>query len=200
MEDILTSDWFYDEKNIGVRIKSPIELLAGMQRMLPMELDNSEALLLVQRALGQMLFYPPNVAGWPGGKTWIDSSTLMLRLRLPQLISDKDDFNVVPKTDDDQSMGRMENEEVTATKGKANKRLGKLGKLIKADIEWNAYTKNFESIPRESLTKALMDALFQTKTNLITGALKNYVDETGRENFIKTATIQLMSTPEYQMC
>jgi uncharacterized protein (DUF1800 family) len=200
MEDIFTSDWFYDEKNIGVRIKSPIELLAGMQRMLPMELDNSEALLLVQRALGQMLFYPPNVAGWPGGKTWIDSSTLMLRLRLPQLISDKDDFNVVPKTDDDQSMGRMENEEVTATKGKANKRLGKLGKLIKADIEWNAYTKNFESIPRESLTKALMDALFQTKTNLITGALKNYVDETGRENFIKTATIQLMSTPEYQMC
>jgi uncharacterized protein (DUF1800 family) len=200
MEDIFTSDWFYDEKNIGVRIKSPIELLTGIQRMLPMELDNNEALLLVQRVLGQMLFYPPNVAGWPGGKTWIDSSTLMVRLRLPQLISDKDEFNVVPKTDDDQSMGRMEGEETTATKGKGNKGAGKLGKPIKADIEWNAYTKNFESIPRENLAKALVDALFQTKTNLTTAALKNYVDETGRENFIKTATIQLMSTPEYQMC
>ena len=42
MEDIFTSDWFYDEKNIGAKIKSPIELLAGMQRMLPMELDNTE--------------------------------------------------------------------------------------------------------------------------------------------------------------
>lgn len=59
MEDIFTSDWFYDEKNIGTRIKSPIELIAGMQRMLPMHLENEEALLLVQRVLGQLLFYPP---------------------------------------------------------------------------------------------------------------------------------------------
>ena len=36
MEDIFTSDWFYDEKNIGAKIKSPVELLAGIQRMLPM--------------------------------------------------------------------------------------------------------------------------------------------------------------------
>src|SRR5258706_11061787 len=35
MEDIFTSDWFYDEKNIGAKIKSPVELLVGIQRMLP---------------------------------------------------------------------------------------------------------------------------------------------------------------------
>jgi len=200
MEDIFTSYWFYDEKNIGVRIKSPVELLAGMQRMLPMKLDNKEALLLLQRVLGQMLFYPPNVAGWPGGKSWIDSSTLMLRLRLPQLISDKDDFNIVPKNDDDQMMGRTDNEEMTIKKEKGNKGYGKLGKPIQADIEWSVYTKNFESIPRENLTKALTDVLFQTNTNLTTTAIKNFADESGRENFVKTATIQLMSTPEYQMC
>ena len=200
MEDIFTSDWFYDEKNIGVRIKSPIELLTGMQRMLPMELDNPETLLLLQRVLGQMLFYPPNVAGWPGGKSWIDSSTLMLRLRLPQLISDNDDFNIVPKSDDDQMMGRMDSEEMAIKKGKAKKGAGKLGKPIQADIDWSAYTKNFESIPRENLTTALTDALFQTNTKLTTAGIKSFVDESGRENFIKTATIQLMSTPEYQMC
>ena len=49
MEDIFTSDWFYDEKNIGAKIKSPIELLAGIQRMLPMKLENEEALILLQR-------------------------------------------------------------------------------------------------------------------------------------------------------
>jgi hypothetical protein len=145
-----------------------------------------------------MLFYPPNVAGWPGGKSWIDSSTLMLRLRLPQLISDKDEFNVNPKSDDDQMMGRTDNEAISI--GKANKGLGKLGKPIKADIEWNAYTKNFESVPRENLTAALMDILFQTKNNLAGVSIKNFVDASGRENFIKTTTIQLMSTPEYQMC
>ena len=29
---------------------------------------------------------PPNVAGWKGGKDWIDSSTLLFRLRLPLMI------------------------------------------------------------------------------------------------------------------
>ena len=85
--DIFTQDWFYDEKNIGNRIKSPIEFLVGIRRILPMEIDNAEAQLLFQKVLGQMLFYPPNVAGWPGGKNWIDSSSLMFRLRLPQFLT-----------------------------------------------------------------------------------------------------------------
>ena len=67
MEDIFTADWFYDAKNIGAIIKSPIELFAGIRRMLPMEIENNEAQLLVQKLMGQTLFYPPNVAGWPGG-------------------------------------------------------------------------------------------------------------------------------------
>ena len=87
LNDIYTSLWFYDDHNIGNHIKSPIELLVGIQRMIPMELDKPEMQLLFQRALGQILFYPPNVAGWPGGKNWIDSSALMLRMRLPQILT-----------------------------------------------------------------------------------------------------------------
>ncbi|HMK02770.1 MAG TPA: DUF1800 domain-containing protein, partial [Ferruginibacter sp.] len=83
LEDIYTADWFYDEKHIGTKIKSPVELLAGIRRLLPMQMENDQAQLLFQRTLGQVLFYPPNVAGWPGGKTWIDSSSLMLRMRIP---------------------------------------------------------------------------------------------------------------------
>lgn len=30
--------------------------------------------------MGQILFYPPNVAGWPGGASWINSSTLLNRV------------------------------------------------------------------------------------------------------------------------
>jgi uncharacterized protein (DUF1800 family) len=191
MEDIFTSDWFYDEKNIGACIKSPIELIAGMQRMLPMKLENSESLLLVQRVLGQMLFYPPNVAGWPGGKTWIDSSTLMFRLRLPQLLNDKDELNVAGKTDDDQMGG----EEM-----KIKEKQGRINRAIKADIDWNRYTSNFATISRANLTGALTDVLFQVNTSLNTEALQNYIDESNRDSFIRTATIQLMSTPEYQMC
>ena len=197
LEDIFTSDWFYDEKNIGVKIKSPIELLAGIRRMLPMDIQNDEAQLIVQRILGQTLFYPPNVAGWPGGKAWIDSSTLMMRMRLPQLINDQDELNVAPKMDDDQMMGSQDNEVVMA---KAKKINGKIGKPINAIIEWSSYTKNFEAVPRENLLSAIAESLLQTRLSVPDDVIKNSADSSGRESFIKTATVQFMSVPEYQMC
>lgn len=197
MEDIFTSDWFYDEKNIGVKIKSPIELLAGIRRILPMKLENEDSQLLLQRVLGQTLFYPPNVAGWPGGKSWIDSSTLMMRMRLPQLISDKDELNVKPKSDDDQMMGRMDKDDAAITK---NKSMGRAGKPIVAEIEWEPFLKNFDSVPREQLVDALNGKLLQVKPTFPVDLVKQYADGQSRESFVKSAAIQIMSTPEYQMC
>lgn len=192
MLDIFTSDWFYEEKNIGSRIKSPIELLVGIQRMLPMKLENEEALLLLQRVLGQILFYPPNVAGWPGGKSWIDSSTLMMRMRIPQMINDKDEFNVRPKTDDDQMMGRNDDE--------MKVKVGKAGRPINAEIDWRKYLEYYGQVPREQLVNDLAGVLLQTKQAVGADVITRYADTDGRESFIKTATIQIMSTPEYQLC
>jgi uncharacterized protein (DUF1800 family) len=196
MEDIFTSNWFYDEKNIGTRIKSPVELIVGIQRILPMKLENQEALLLIQRILGQILFYPPNVAGWPGGKTWIDSSTLMMRMRLPQLINDKDELNVKPKDDDDQMMGRMDDD-----KPKGNKLgYGKAGKPISAQIDWSGYLKYYEKAPRQELVNDIAGLLLQTKSAVSESVISGYADNSNKESFIKTATIQIMSEPEYQLC
>ncbi len=197
MEDIFTADWFYDEKNIGVRIKSPIELIAGMRRMLPMDIENEESQLVVQKLLGQMLFYPPNVAGWPGGKTWIDSSTLMFRLRLPQLINQVDDFNIRPKTDDDQTMGRMDE---TNTMVSSKKSVQAIGRTIRATINWQPYLKVYEAIPREQLTATLANALLQVKPSFSGSLIQQYADTSVRDAFVKTATLQIMSTPEYQLC
>jgi len=196
MQDIFTSEWFYDEKNIGSKIKSPVELLAGIQRMLPMKLENEEALLLLQRVLGQILFYPPNVAGWPGGKTWIDSSTLMMRMRIPQLISDQDEFNIKPKTDDDQMMGRNDDEKFKPD----SYRMGKAGKPIHAEIDWNKYLVVYNKIPRTELMNDMAGILLQTKKAVSADIINQYSDGGSRESFIKTATIQIMSTPEYQLC
>jgi uncharacterized protein (DUF1800 family) len=198
LEDIFTSDWFYEEKNIGAQIKSPVELLVGIQRILPMKFQKDEALLLVQRALGQLLFYPPNVAGWPGGKTWIDSSTLMLRMRLPQMLNDQDEFNVSAKSDDDQMMGRMDKD--ADPKEKTGVGIKRLNKPIMVDIDWKLYTKHYEAVPRENLVTALYKNLLQVKSKVSEDVIKQYSDQTGRENFIKTATLQIMSTPEYQLC
>jgi uncharacterized protein (DUF1800 family) len=196
MEDIFTSDWFYEEKNVGTRIKSPVELIAGIQRMLPMTLENEDALIVMQRILGQILFNPPNVAGWPGGKTWIDSSSLMMRMRLPQLINDEDEINVRPKDDDDQMMGRRDNENAPV------KRPGGMGgrQMINANVDWSLYLKNLDKITREQLVDAMSNLLLQVKSEVSPDIISRYSDATSRENFIRSATIEIMSTPEYQLC
>lgn len=121
-----------------------------------------------------------------------------MRMRLPQLINDQDEFNIQPKTDDDQMMGRMNEEETVKMKRK--KGYGKIGKPINAAIEWEAYTKNFEAVPRENLLDAIAGSLLQVKPVVPADTIKNFADSSGRENFIRTATLQLMSIPEYQMC
>lgn len=191
LEDMYTSDWFYNEKNIGNRIKSPVELLAGIRRLLPMQLENEQSQLLFQRALGQILFYPPNVAGWPGGKAWIDSSSLMLRLRIPQILSANDALNIMPKSDDDVQMGMME---------KAVKKIKETVKGGTATIDWAAVNTIFEKVQRERLLENITATVLQTRGQVSTAVLDKYVNTESRENFIKSAVINLMATPEYQLC
>jgi uncharacterized protein (DUF1800 family) len=195
MEDIFTSNWFYDEKNIGTKIKSPVELLVGIRRLLPMELTNDDSQLLFQRLLGQVLFYPPNVAGWPGGKNWIDSSTLMLRLRLPQIITDNEVVNIVPKTDDDVMMGQMMEERITQMQN--NDYAAKGGTAI---VNWNAVTAAFNDIKREYLLPQISSEVLQTQSRVSDNLLGKYIDNQSREEYIKTLIVNLMSTPEYQLC
>ena len=191
MEDIFTADWFYEEKHIGNQIKSPVLLLAGIRRLLPMEMESDQSQLLFQRALGQILFYPPNVAGWPGGKNWIDSSSLMLRLRIPQIITANEALDILPKADDDTQMGIME---------EAAKKMKNVVKGSTATIEWEMVTKIFESPSKEDLLQKITDTILQSKSRVSSQLLEKYLNKESRENFIKSAIVNLMSTPEYQLC
>ncbi len=201
MNDIFTSTWFYDKKNIGAKIKSPVELLAGIRRVLPIELKNEEAQLLFQRALGQILFYPPNVAGWPGGQNWIDSSALMLRLRLPQIFTGEEVLAVNVKADDDQQMGMGDRgKQMEQVKGMQEMGVGKRMKLM-VNIDWPTYTNKFSTVERPALYNALVATLLTAgQQNNTKQLVERLADKSGRDAYIRTVTVALMSTPEYQMC
>jgi uncharacterized protein (DUF1800 family) len=195
MTDIFSASWFYDEKNIGTKIKSPVELLTGIRRTLPMLLENEEVELYIQRVLGQVLFFPPNVAGWPGGRQWIDSSSLMIRMRIPRLITDQDEFAVRPKDDDD-TMGGTEDE---SQKRKFRKLQG--GRVIKADIQWPIIEKPFDKVEKEKLYTAISNIVLQTPaTSFSKETVNSHTLKDSRSSFIRSTLINLMSTPEYQLC
>ncbi|GEP90441.1 Uncharacterized conserved protein, DUF1800 family [Chitinophaga terrae (ex Kim and Jung 2007)] len=196
MKEIFMADWFYDGSLVGNKIKSPVELLVGIRRTVPMNFEKEEVMLVFQRVLGQLLFYPPNVAGWPGGRSWIDSSSLMFRLRVPQVIFYSDNLNIRPK-EITPEMGEGNNYKMTLEINEFLKR--QYAKKVNAKISWESYLKGYEDISRSDLSKAIANSLLQNR-NIDTALLEKYADASSRENYIKTVTIDVMSTPEYQLC
>jgi uncharacterized protein (DUF1800 family) len=78
---ILRSQHFYSAEVRRHLIKSPVELSAGLVRVLEVPRSRIDLVNLatVCDRQGQSLFYPPNVKGWDGGRSWISSATLLAR-------------------------------------------------------------------------------------------------------------------------
>jgi uncharacterized protein (DUF1800 family) len=67
-------------------IKSPAEFVAGTLRTLDAHTDGT-GLPAIMSALGQELFNPPNVAGWPGGTAWIATNTMLARHNMANAVA-----------------------------------------------------------------------------------------------------------------
>ncbi|MEH6536967.1 MAG: DUF1800 domain-containing protein [Psychroserpens sp.] len=179
MRHIFLSDWFYAEENIGTKIKSPIEFLVGMRKTVPVTFEKTKDVLKIQKLLGQVLLNPPNVAGWKGGKSWIDSNTIMLRLKLPSIILANAKIPLKEKGEFEDSF----------EKHYSNK---KKNKFVTVKVDWDSFDKQFKNLPVNDL-----------KHQLIIPELSD-----GTETYLKTLSqkskrdfcVQLMSLPEYQMC
>jgi uncharacterized protein (DUF1800 family) len=78
---MLRSRLFFSEHAFRQRIKSPAEFLVGLVRDLD-EQQRPGQLANALKDLGQSLFAPPNVKGWVGGKSWLNSATLLARHNL----------------------------------------------------------------------------------------------------------------------
>jgi len=79
LRTVLTSRAFYSPQALGVQIKSPVQLVVGTIRMLGLQMPPAQALASALNQMGQLPLMPPNVRGWPGGRMWINTSTLFIR-------------------------------------------------------------------------------------------------------------------------
>ena len=79
LETIFLSRDFYSAASVATQIKSPVHLVISTYKKLGVKTIPGRPRLGVTAVLGQQLGAPPNVAGWPGGRTWITPSTLLQR-------------------------------------------------------------------------------------------------------------------------
>lgn len=79
MTTIFRSREFYSPDVIRAQIKSPAQWLIETSHQLESPLPTRPMSLAILNALGQDLFQPPNVKGWPGGITWITTTSLLNR-------------------------------------------------------------------------------------------------------------------------
>jgi uncharacterized protein (DUF1800 family) len=85
LKAVLNSRAFWTAENRGAKVKSPVELIVGTLRSLPIRVPTPKGSTAMKRltnlchSLGQKLFVPPDPAGWPGGNHWINTDTLNSR-------------------------------------------------------------------------------------------------------------------------
>ncbi len=183
LRTIFESDWFYSPQNMGSKIKSPVDLMAGILRKLNIRFENEFSLVFVQRALGQVLFNPPNVAGWPGGRHWIDNSTLTLRMSLAGYLFNSAEVNL-----------RTKGEPEAAEREKAMKKL-------QASVDMSSIFLLLNGVSDEQIPDVLADFLLQAPAPRFSEVLSEYLHgNLSREERIRITTMALMSLPEYQMC
>jgi uncharacterized protein (DUF1800 family) len=181
LEYVFTASWFYDDKNTGNLVKSPVEFLVGLSRQFYVTYDKPEILLQFQKVLGQVLFYPPNVAGWPGGRNWIDSSSLMYRLKIPSTLLNGGliDFEGKADPEDEAYLATVRNQ----------------AQFVNTRVQSNAnWDKVLSSMPKHTSNADVARFVLEPKLNNV------LLNKINAATDIKAMMVELVSTPEYQLC
>jgi uncharacterized protein (DUF1800 family) len=176
LSQMFRSAAFYSKRAARTHIKSPVEWLVQTCIALECDLPENPALDRALEQLGQSLFQPPNVRGWEGGRTWISSSTLVLRYNLAGYLVGSSDpqarFLFGPRKIDPVDVGRI------------------------APPPLREQSEAFAS--------SLLARLFGTSPSpRLRGLAMAAIQEAGRpvtDADTRSILQRLMSTPEYQLC
>ncbi|MBX3357960.1 MAG: DUF1800 domain-containing protein [Phycisphaeraceae bacterium] len=79
LRKLFLSEHFYSAPLMNEQIKSPVELVVGAVRSLNTPVRDMDILNDACNLMGQSIFFPPNVAGWSGGRSWVNTSTMFVR-------------------------------------------------------------------------------------------------------------------------
>ena len=178
MRYLFMTDWFYEKSNIGVKIKSPVELMVGMQKVIPSVFKKQNQVTYLQKMMGQTLLYPVNVAGWKGDRYWIDSNSLMFRLKLPALVFNNAKISLMSKGEFEDTFNDFYKE--------------KKQRFSINENDHAYFETHYSNLSFNELSDALVVPRIDADTIKMLEAYQS-------QNSFQYC-IQLMSIPEYQLC
>ncbi|QQR86780.1 MAG: DUF1800 domain-containing protein [Flavobacteriales bacterium] len=188
MRFVFLSEHFQQARQRGARVKNPVELLAGLEHLFGLGYGSVDHRITLQRALGQVLFHPPSVAGWAEGVAWIDSNSTLLRLRLPSILVNNGELDWEPNGNDPEGLDQMMMDAQGDQPGRDAK-----GRLLQVTNNRDALLAELpRNVSNEELC-ALLLCVPPSHTLLGIISIPSNADLLQR-------VLQVVSSPEYQLC
>jgi uncharacterized protein (DUF1800 family) len=192
LREIFSSAEFYSDRAMGNQIKSPVQYIVQTSKLLNAPAPPPLAAQNAMRQMGQILFAPPNVKGWDGGKQWISTSTLLFRYNFANYLINGDAILPPsarqPRQGADVGFGRGPQSANQIKRDPID-----VGKLVPTDVRTN---------PRE-VVDLLATRFFQTRpAQKEIDAFAQFLESRGQE--ITDANLRelihlMMSTPQFQL-
>lgn len=176
---------FFSPEFRGNFIKSPIQYYVGLLQDLDVApIPVPRFTLNPLRQMGQVLFNPPNVRGWVGGRAWINSTSLAARRNLAELL-------FIPL--EDAHLNADEVRAVAACREAGSGPFSVSGARLlpfvsgEPDAAAALMERQFLNLPAEPAFHA---------------GLSRYLAAAPDDRFrrVRRAAITLLETPEYQLC
>lgn len=207
LETLFKSRWFYSPATRESVVKSPVVLALGALRSMRVPIPPGDALPQLLRLMGQDLFFPPDVNGWPGGATWINSNTLLIRYNFSNWLLNgvsPEQFRVFDRTTAPDARRRefiRAQRADNAIEWSPRKTLAQTGADRKlatgADIVDHYLREFLGRVPPASLRSQM---LAFAETDASGGRRSFSLNDTRFDEAVRGLVHLLMSSPEYQLC
>lgn len=207
LSTLFQSQLFYSPKAQSSVVKSPIVLTVGALKSFRVSVPEKNVLMDALRLMGQELFVPPDVNGWPGGMAWINSNMLLIRYNFANFLLNgisPDQFKPFKK-DAASAIKRRELVEAQRTAKPIDwsprrqlKELGLDRRLATGADVVDHYIREFLGRP---ISPALRDQFLAFAETDAAGGKKSFsLNDTNFDERVRGLVHLIMSSPDYQLC
>jgi uncharacterized protein (DUF1800 family) len=215
---ILSSRHFFSEHAYRRRIKSPVELAVGSllavasPKALAEGQVSQEPLIAALESMGQPLFNPPNVKGWPGGKNWLNTSTVLARHNFAQRVASADlplgrrpPSNRAEEIELQAELDQIEVENAKRTANRESEKADKPRPSPSPALDLMAVVRQEKPAGARETIRLLLDMFLQGEIDKeARKALEKFIaegkaDAAARDWRVRDAAHTIMTMPEYQL-